>query len=107
MAWLKYKLMELQTEGIHTVSGTHQDIRFDVRKDGGLVNVRHKDDLKKLLDSGRYSIALEHPDHGGVTYDEQGWEASKHVHSLSTPPHAASVVHIAKPAPVRGRPRGR
>lgn len=107
MAWVKYKLMELQTEGVHTISGTHQDIRFDLRKDGGLVNVRHKDDLKKLLDTGRYSIALEHPDHGGVTYDEAGWERVP-VHAVNTPIIQKPVAQKPAPAPApRGRPRGR
>ena len=68
--------MELQTEGIHIVSGTHQEIAFNVRVHQGMVNVRHQADLRKLLDAGLYEIALDHPAHGGIRYDEHGWEVA-------------------------------
>lgn len=76
---------------------------FDAKVHGGLVDVRHKADLDRLLRTGEYEIALDHPTHGGIVYDEEGWEVEPEP--LVAVRRTEDIVpDVSLPRP-RGRPR--
>lgn len=71
MAWVRFKRLGLMIEGVHRVPDHYQDILFDRSVNDGLVDVRHKLSLERLLRHGDYEIALERY---GVVYDDKGIE---------------------------------
>lgn len=71
MAWVRFKKLSAFPEGIHRIGRSKQEIVFNVAVEGGLVDVRHRDDLQLLLRLPDYELAVERY---GVSYDAQGWE---------------------------------